>query len=166
MGDRGLLLRVAWPVQTTRRAECRSVNTQPLLRHLDQSRTDIHRLATVINHLELSKNGTSRLGGTYGRWSWKATVRMFRRRLNASTAFHFCSSLAQYCVHTVSLPPACFECSVRFVRFLSEGGVGIVSQCENAALALQKNATFTCGSEELQLSQKAPQTFAEVSSES
>lgn len=133
MGDQGLLLRAAWTVQTTWGAEWRTVNTQPLLRHSDQSGTDIHGLATIMNHLELSKNGTSRLGGIYGPWSQDAAVRMFRRRLNASTAFHFWSSLTQCCVPAVSVPPACFECSVRFVHFLSEEGVGIVSRCENPA---------------------------------
>lgn len=112
---------------------------------------------TLINHWELSKNGVSRLGGSHGRWSWNAVARVFRRRLNASTAVHFCSILAHCYVHTVSSPSGCFDGSVRFVRFLSEGGVGVVSRCEKAALALQKDASFTCGPEELQLSRKACQ---------
>lgn len=75
MRDRGLLLGVAWPVQTTRGAQWRSVNTQPLLRRPNQSGTDIHRPATVINHSELSKNGTSHLGGSSRRWSRNAALR-------------------------------------------------------------------------------------------
>lgn len=72
----------------------------------DQSATDIHGLATVINHSELSKNGTSRLGGSYWRWSWNAAVGAFRRRRNTLAAFHFGSSLAPYRAHAVALPPA------------------------------------------------------------